>query len=139
MSYQRKTQICIDEIPAELCTRQEATEILGLNNGSAFTSEKRLMKLPTVHVVYKGNRIVLYNRRMIEALKYKPIPDGYISTKEACQILGRTKESATVYFMRKHGLEPIWIKKHHSGWYWKRKDVENVKQLRKTCAHVKKS
>lgn len=200
MSYQRKTQISIDEIPAELCTRREATEILGLNNCGAFNSENRLMKLPTVHVVYKGNRIVLYNRRMIEALKYKPVPDGYISTKEACKILNRIHESSAVWFMRRCGIERVWVERHHSGWYWnraeveaaknrknkpvpkgyistkeaseilnmrssygtiynlrkhgvksiqgtvpnsgwywKRKDVENVKRLRKTCAHVKKS
>ena len=123
-----KTKTRIDEIPAELCTRKEALEILGLRT----TCQHRTRSLPFSYVVYNGQRIILYNRKSVEALRYKPCPDGYVSTKEACKIIGISPKANDylIKLLQKHSVNKIWVEAYHSYYAWKREDVECVKKLR---------
>lgn len=128
-----QTKIRIDKIPAELCTRKQAAEILGLH-GSAIGRNQRFKSLQFAYAVYKGKRIVLYNRKAVEALKYAPCPDGYVNVKDAASILGFKLEPCggsehTIRTLRKHGVQCKLIKAHHSYLVWKREDVEKVKKL----------
>lgn len=132
-----QTNIRIDEIPAELCTRKEAAAILGVHP-SSFTNRDRYKSLPFAYVVYKGHSLTLYNRKMIEALKYKPCPDGYISAIESAAILGFIHKnppnavSTVRACMEKYGFQPKLVKAHHSYLVWKREDVERVKKMKTT-------
>ena len=128
-----QTKIRLEEIPAELCTRKEAAVILGLK-GSAIGRNQRFKSLPFAYAVYKGKRIVLYNRKAVEALKYEPCPDGYINVKKAAAILGFKLESGgssthTLKTLRKHGVQPKVVEAHHTFYVWERSAVEAVKKL----------
>lgn len=116
-------------IPSELVTRKEAMEILGIKSDAVF-NRKRFNSLRYTAVIYKGSQIILYNRNAVEALKYKPCPDGYINTKEAMKILGLSGQCYVCNLLRNHGLIPVRVKAHHSYYAWNREAVENVKKIR---------
>ena len=88
----------IDAIPPALCTVEEAARILGLKNRSSIDLRKpRFSKLSYALVSFKGSSIVLLNRKEVENLKHKPVPDGYITTREAGVLLGyKNRVAATV-------------------------------------------
>lgn len=132
MSEPVKTKIRIDEIPAELCTRKEAAQILGCRAKSAslIGANTRFRHLPAVKVIYHGHSILLYNRKMVESMKYMPAPDGYITTKDAGLILGLKSIGGIQRLLRQHGLQPKTVKRHHSFLVWKRDEVEKVKKMR---------
>ena len=131
MKYTRKIETILDEIPPELITRKEAAELLGI--GVAGGCNKRLRHLPCVEVVYKNRRIYVYNRTAVEALKYKPAPAGYITTREACKLLGYSSNCGTHVndLMRKHNVPRKWITAHHSHFVWKKSAVEKLAAERK--------
>lgn len=116
-------------IPSELVTRKEAMEILGIKSDAVF-NRKRFNSLRYTAVIYKGSQIILYNRKEVEALKYKPCPDGYINIEEAMKILGLASKSHICDLLRDHGLIPVRVKAHHSYYAWNREAVENVKKTR---------
>lgn len=126
MNYTRKTETTLDEIPPELITRKQAAELLGI--GVAGGCNKRLRHLPCVEVVYNHRRIYVYNRKAVEALKYKPAPAGYITTREACELLGYSLRCGTHVsdLLRKHNVPNKMITAHHSHFVWKKSAVEKL-------------
>ena len=132
MRNRAKTQTRIDVIPPELCTQKEASQILGLKSSCNLCKEHRFQALQFAYVIYNGNRIKLYNRKAVEALKYEPRPDGYIDANEAQRILGITvtvNHSAVLQIMKRYSVPRVWVKAHHSHWVWERKAVEKLKKL----------
>lgn len=133
MRDRAQTKIRLDEIPAELCTRKEAMQMLGLKSNCTFGKEDRFKSLLFTYVVYKGKRIVLYNRKAVEALKYEPRPDGYLNAREVAKMLGYSLNNGSCYIhqiMQEYGVSRKLVKAHHPYYVWKREDVEWVKTMK---------
>lgn len=135
----RKTKhIRITEIPPELCTAVEAAKILGLSHrGSVNHRAKRFKNLRYTVVCHHGVALTLYNRKDIEALHYKPIPEGYITTKEAGKLLGYpdgTVAPTILLYLKNHNVPHKRVISHHAFLIWEEKAVKKLIPLkRKKC------
>lgn len=130
----------IDSIPPELCTAEEAAQILGLKSRwSLNLSIPRYKSLKYALVTFNGKQISLFNRKDIEALRHRPAPEGYITTREAGNILGYTPDTLlpTIYAcLKKHEVPRLRMKAAHAFMVWLEKDVREVakkKEEEKKC------
>lgn len=126
----------IDTIPSELCTREEAAKILGLRTAAALNlSNQRFSKLLYTEVVYKKFRVYLFNRKQVESLKYSEPPEGYITWREVDKLLGyNSNNNCTVLsIMKTYNVPRVWVKCHHSQFYYERKAVEALRGVIKPC------
>lgn len=130
MSRVRSTLPRVEVIPPELCTRKEAAEILGLRPNSACAKSKRYKVLRFAEVVYKNKRVLLYNRKEVEALVYPIQPEDCISTKEASKLLNYcvNHPSAVTRFLARHGIPRKWQESRHSYFVYPRKEVEALRE-----------
>ena len=130
--YSRSNLPVMDNIPPNLITRKEAAKILGLGWGMSInTYNRRFKHLQPIEVVHYDRRLFLYKREDIEALKYEPIPDGYVTSREAGRILGWPNDKPTSYYLtklRKLNVPKFWHEQHHSQWVYKREALEVIKQ-----------
>lgn len=122
----------IDEIPPGLVTREDAAKILGFTNMQSVTKHnKRLRDLKPIGVRYRGCYILLYKREDVEALRFEPMPEGYITSEEAAKILNfpNYKSRCSILLrLRKLNIPCFWHEQHHSQWVWKREAVLAAKQ-----------
>lgn len=120
----------VDSIPPELCTIEEARVILGLKDRSAINMRsKRFQKLRYTRVCYNKTTITLFNRAEVEALRYKPIPQGYITLKKAKLLLGysaTTSDSTALSCLKKHNIPRVLVKAHHSHLAWQESAVKQL-------------
>ena len=122
----------LDAIPPELCTRKEAAAILGLHSNSACSKNKRYKHLRFTEVVYKGKRLLLYNKKEIEALVYPIEPEDCFSAKEASQLLNYcvNNPASVASFLVRHGVPRKWVASHHAYFAYSRKAVEALRDER---------
>ena len=133
MSYIPKL-IRIDAIPPELCTRREAAEILGLKcYENVHHNHKRFKNLRFTTVSLNGQKTTLFNRKEVEALRYKPAPEGYLTTRQAGDIIGFPSGAnfTTIYsFLKRRKVTQAVVQAHHNYYVWKRKEVEKLRGIK---------
>jgi hypothetical protein len=120
----------IDTIPPELCTRDEAAEILGLGRSSSLTARtSRFRKLRFARVRHNGTTKILYNRAEVERYKYPEKPEGYVDTTEAAAMLGFQRATTAVEYLRKMGIPRKLMKASKPYYVYEKAHVEALSAL----------
>lgn len=117
----------MDEIPHELITRKDAAKILGCSYSNISSNNiRRFARLSKKYVCHNGRQIVLLRRAEVEALAYVDIPDGYITTDKAAEILNLQQDSNSgkIAALLRLNLKRKWHISSHSRWIWEKDEVE---------------
>lgn len=82
----------INAIPPQLCTSQEAAQILSLNRPLTKYQlrRKKYKNLHFTHVFYNHHKTILFNRKEVQAFAAAAaphLPSDYISSKEAAALI----------------------------------------------------
>lgn len=124
----------IDTIPPELCTRDEAAEILGLGRSSSLTAKSsRFRKLRFARVRHNGTTKVLYNRAEVERYKYPEKPEGYVDTTEAAAMLGFQRATTAVEYLRKMGIPRKLMRASYPYYVFEKAHIKALQTLHPTA------
>ena len=109
--YVTKTKDRLDTIHPQLCTSQEACQILGLTRVGIGNYLRKGLRYALV--IHNGHRIRVYNRKEVISFIPTPPPENHITTADLIALARKTSKikiapSQIIYHLKRHySIHPV--------------------------------